>query len=240
MELKRFFAEKDAYDGENIIIKGDEFYHMFKVLRHKIGYDLIVSLGDGKDYYSTITQIEKDFAIVKVNKIEPNPCHTDMEICLFQALPKGSKIDFIIQKCVELGVKTIYPFNSAYVNETKFAPDRLKRVSIEAAKQTGIGVKPFIGDLISFDEMLNKLSSYDLVVCPYEKATTEKIKNIEFKSTIKSIAYVIGSEGGFKETEIKEIEDRGAKIISLGCQILKSDTAAIITAALIRYKLGEI
>ncbi len=238
MELKRFFAPQSALTNDVITISGDEFYHLFKVLRHKEGYKIIVSLEDGKDYYCTITRMYKDYCEAKVDEVKDNPCISDITLTLFQALPKGNKIDFVIQKCVELGVTEIKPFISQYVNETKFNLDRNQRIAIEASKQSCRSIKCEVSDVISFEEMLNQLANYDLVIFAYEKATTGKIGSIPQLKTSKRIAYIIGSEGGFLEDEVTQILNRGAYMITLGSHILRTETASIVVAAIINYEIN--
>ncbi|MDE7337511.1 MAG: 16S rRNA (uracil(1498)-N(3))-methyltransferase, partial [Clostridia bacterium] len=147
MEIKRFFAEKEDYDGNNIKIYGEEFAHMTKVLRHKVGYKIIVNLDDGKDYECTLTEIKPDCAVAKVDSIKENECKTKAEVTLFQALPKGDKFDFIVQKCVELGVEKIVPFLSRYTNESKFNIVRSRKIAIEACKQCGRSRKAEVAEL---------------------------------------------------------------------------------------------
>lgn len=238
MEIKRFFAPQSALINNTITIDGDEYYHLFKVLRHKVGFKIIVSLEDGKDYYCTIIGMAKDFCEARVDEIKENPCISDVKITLFQALPKGNKIDLIIQKCVELGVSKIVPFMSQYVNEDKFNLERSRKISIEASKQSCRSIKCEIEDLINFEDMLNYLKEFDLVILPYEKATFGRLGEIKGLRQAKNIAYIIGSEGGFTDSEVKNLEDEDAKIISLGSQILRTETAAIITAALISYEIS--
>ena len=136
MEIKRFFVDAENYDGKNIIVDGEEYIHMSKVLRHKVGYQIIVNLDDGKDYYCVIREMGKDYAKAEVQKVVDNECKASASVTLFQALPKGDKLDFITQKCVELGVERIVPFLSKYVNETKFNLPRANRIALEARNQT--------------------------------------------------------------------------------------------------------
>ena len=238
MEIKRFFAPQSALSNNLITITGDEFYHLSKVLRHKIGYKIIVSLEDGKDYYCTITKMEKDSCEAIVDDVEDNPCISDVKITLFQAIPKGSKIDLIIQKTTELGVDEIVPFYSKYTNEKKFNIERNKKIAVEASKQSGRAKITKIRDVISFEDMLDMLLKFDLVIMPYEHSTEGRIGDIKKLKTAKNIAYIIGSEGGFDALEVQKAQEKGAKIVTLGKTILRVETAAIVALAIIKYELG--
>lgn len=240
MEIKRFFADKSDYADGFIIIDKDEFVHLTKVLRHKIGYKVIVNLNDEKDYLGHIVEIAKDYAKIQVDEIIENQCKTKAEVTLFQALPKGDKFDFIIQKCVELGVKNITPFLSKFTNETKINHSRSERIALEACKQCGRSIKAEIGELIEFDEMVQKLKEFDTIIFPYEHATVGSMAEIKGLEEGKKIALIIGSEGGFSPEEAQKIEECGGQILSLGKRILRCETASIISVGLVMYELGEL
>ena len=240
MEIKRFFANADNYDGRYIIIDGEEYTHMSKVLRHKVGYQIIVNLDDGKDYNCTIKEMNKDYAKAQVDEIVDNECKAKASVTLFQALPKGDKIDLITQKCVELGVEKIVPFLSQYTNETKFNLQRLSRIALEACKQCGRARRPQVGDLVDFDGLLNMLDEYDTVILPYEHANVGKISDVQGLMSGKKIALIIGSEGGFAPEEVQKIVSKGGQVVSLGKRILRCETAAIIASALVMYEMGDL
>lgn len=238
MEIKRFFANN--FDGRYIIIDGEEYTHLSKVLRHKVGYQIIVNLDDGKDYYCTIKEMNKDYAKAQVDEIVDNECKASASVTLFQALPKGDKLDLITQKCVELGVEKIVPFLSQYTNETKFNLQRLSRIALEACKQCGRARRPQVGDLLDFDGLLNMLDEYDTVILPYEHAKVGKISAVQGLESGKKIALIIGSEGGFAPQEVERIVAKRGQVVSLGKRILRCETAAIITSALIMYEMGDL
>ena len=240
MELKRFFASAEDFDGRYITLEGEEFEHMTKVLRHKVGFKIIVSLNDGKDYYCTIVEIRKTYAKAEVDEIIDNECKSKASVTLFQALPKGDKLDIIIQKCVELGVEDIIPFKSRFTNESKYNVNRARRIALEACKQCGRARKANVGELVDFEEMIERLSYYDVVILPYENAKVGSMRDVVGLGEGKKIALIIGSEGGFFSDEVKLAEKKNAQVISLGKRILRCETAAIIASALIMYELGDL
>ena len=240
MELNRFFENANNYDVRYILIDGEEYAHMSKVLRHKVGYQIIVNLDDGKDYYCTIREMNKDYAKAEVDKIVDNECKASASVTLFQALPKGDKLDLIVQKCVELGVEKIVPFLSQYTNESKFNMQRLNRIALEACKQCGRARSAQVGELVDFDGLLGMLDEYDAVILPYEHAKVGKISAVQGLESGKKIALIIGSEGGFAPQEVEQIVAKRGQVVSLGKRILRCETAAIITSALIMYEMGDL
>lgn len=238
MEIKRFFVEANNIHNNTVEIMGEELYHMSKVLRCKVGYKIIVCDNSGKDYYCTITDISKDIAVAKIDEIKENDSELNHNITLFQALPKGDKLDLITQKIVELGLKQLIPFTSRYTNETKFNKHRLEKISLEACKQCGRATICDVGDLIDINDLYKELSSYDLVIFPYENAEKGSISLIENIEDNQTIAIVIGSEGGFDESEAKNIVESGGVSVSLGKRILRCETAAIVASALTVNALG--
>ena len=241
MEIRRFFVPNEAAYDNYITIDGDQFVHMTKVLRYKVGYQLILCLDDGVDYYCTIMEIGKKSAKARIDLVEKNNAVPYTKITLYQALPKGDKIDLITQKCTELGIYAIKPFLSQYTNETKFNKQRIEKIGMEACKQCGRGKLPIIGELCNFDEMLEDAMKNDILIMPYENAQFGKISSIRNLKQAKTIGIIIGSEGGFSEEEVKKAKKLAkAKIVSLGNRILRCETAAIVANTLVMYEIGEL
>ena len=241
MEIRRFFVPNEAAYDNYITIDGEQFTHMVKVLRYKVGYQLILCLDDGLDYHCTIREITKKYARAGIDYVEKNNAVPNTKITLYQALPKGDKLDLIIQKCTELGIFAIKPFLSRYTNETKYNLERNKKIALEACKQCGRGKLPIIGELTDFDTMLEDAAKNDILIMPYENATVGRISSIKGLKQAKSIGIIIGSEGGFEESEVKKAKkDAKAKVVSLGNRILRCETAAIVTNTLVMYEIGEL
>ncbi len=241
MEIRRFFVPNEAAYDNYITIDGDQFIHMTKVLRYKVGYELILCLDDGLDYHCTIMEIDKKSAKARIDLVEKNNAVPYTKITLYQALPKGDKLDLITQKCTELGIYAIKPFTSRYTNETKFNLDRIKKIGLEACKQCGRGKLPIIGELTDFDTMLEDAMKNDILIMPYENAQFGKISSIRNLKKAKTIGIIIGSEGGFAEEEVKKAKKEAkAKIVSLGNRILRCETAAIVANTLVMYEIGEL
>lgn len=237
MEIRRFFAKPENMIGEFITLDGDEFLHMTKVLRYKVGYKAIVCLNDGYEHTCEITQINKKDAILKVqesNLIDKK----GIELTVFAGILKNNKLDFVIQKGVELGVDKFYPFISSYSAETKFSKERSEQIAKDAAKQCGTTYLTEINDLIDFNSLQSKLDEYDTVLLAYENETINSVKNTEIKG--KKIAIIVGPEGGFKVEEMRQLKSLGAKVITLGKRILRAETASIVLSTLVLDKMGEL
>lgn len=238
MEIRRFYVDSgDICDGF-VTVKGDEFIHMTKILRHKIGYKIVVNNNfDGYDYYAVITEIGKDAARAKIIEKAINDTGTSVEITLMQALPKGDKSDFISQKATELGVEKIIFFISEFTAEKKLNLDRIRRITLEACKQCGRAFVPSVEILNSVDELL--ISEYDKVILMSEHERELSLSDVKIESDKKKVALIVGSEGGFSDREVNEFVTKGAISVSLGKRILRAETASVAAMTIIMYKLGE-
>lgn len=240
MDFKRFYVGANDITDNVVTILGDEFWHLTKVLRYKVGYYIVVCNNeDGKDYICKITLIDKDYAQAVIEDVQENECKTKHSITLFQALPKGDKADLICQKAVELGVQNIFFFNSRYVSEKKFNLDRLHKINVEACKQCGRSRISTVAGLFDFDEMLNILSHFDKVIICFEKEDKNSIKSALAHVDADNIAIIIGSEGGFSDDEVALCKQKGAESVTLGSRIMRCETASIVACGIVMYELGE-
>ncbi|MEG1394539.1 MAG: RsmE family RNA methyltransferase [Clostridia bacterium] len=239
MEIKRFFLNSACVDNR-FVIDGEEFEHLTKVLRYKVGYQAIICNDDGKDYLCTIESIGKCSAVAVVDSAQENCTVGRVKLTLFQAMPKGDKLDLIIQKACELGASEVTPFLSRFTNETKFNAERANRISKEACKQCGRAKLLQVNELTEFEQVVEEMKNFDIVIVPYENAEFGKIGDVDGLDKAQSVALVIGSEGGFAQEEVDALKQIGGKIVSLGKRILRCETAAIASIGLIMYFAGEL
>ncbi|MCJ7690146.1 MAG: 16S rRNA (uracil(1498)-N(3))-methyltransferase [Clostridiaceae bacterium] len=246
--MHKFFVPKQSIVDNVAIIDGEDVKHIYKVLRLKISDKVSINNCEGKEYIGAITLIDKKQVIV--NLLQENPINNEsaIEIYLFQGLPKSTKMDLIVQKNTELGVKAITPvITERVVVKTELKEfkkvDRWNRIALEASKQSKRSLVPQINDPIEFSNLLEELKHMDLVVVPYENEEGYGIKklvqNIE-KNNIVKVAIVIGPEGGFEECEILKLKEIGASIVTLGPRILRTETAGFTCLSLIMYELGDL
>lgn len=246
--MHKFFVPRENFKESFAIIDGDDVKHIYKVLRLKNGDKVSINNCCGEEYLGEIISITK--AIVEVKLIEKLPVNNEspVEIHLYQGLPKSSKMDLIVQKATELGVKQITPVVTQRViikNEMeKFKKvDRWNKIALEACKQCKRTLIPSITMPIDFDTLIKELSNMDMVIVPYENqedlGIKKVIKGLQARK-IKKIGIVIGPEGGFETSEIENLKDNGAYIVTLGPRILRTETAGLVAASLLMYELGDL
>lgn len=247
--MSRFFVDKSSVDiGNNTVtISGEDVKHIAGVLRAAPGDHLELSDGMGTDYDVVIDHISKDSILTKIIGSRPNKTEPPIEVTLFQGIPKADKMDYIIQKCVELGVKRIIPVTTARTvvrfankkdSDSKAA--RWRRIAQEAAKQCDRGIIPEVGDPVSFNEAVGQASGFDLKLIPYEEESRGSLRRLlkEF-SNAGTIAVFIGPEGGFTADEAEKAVKGGFASVTLGPRILRTETAGLASAAIIMYELGD-
>ena len=237
---KRFFVTNENIDNETITLTGEEHNHLSRVLRLPVGAE-VECFADGDNLYNCeITSITKQSTTLKVLSTYECDANPKESVTLFQALPKGEKLELIIQKVSELGVSEIVTFTSnftiAKTNDNKLP--RLEKIAVSAAKQCGRTRLISLSPTITFKQMLDRVKQYDLIIFANETEDNGGLQNLVKKGL--KIALIVGSEGGFSAQEIEQIKQVGAKSISMGKRILRAETAAISLSACVLYELGEL
>lgn len=227
-EMKRFFGQKK---GEQILIDGDEFVHLKKVLRMEEGDKVIASINDENDYYCTIARLNKNDCLLDVDYVEKCPALPKRDLTLFQMMPKKDYFDSIIAKSIELGVNKIVPFSSEFTQNKIFKRERIQTQIQTACKQCERSALPQVSDIVSFKMMLEMLNEYDVVIFAYENE--QKQFSPDILAGKQKIAIIVGNEAGFSEKEATEIQNKQVNSISLGRRILRCDTAVVATLALV-------
>ena len=240
-----FFADSSAIGEKEIIIRGSDLNHMKNVLRLQIGEQICIhEESTGKEYRCEIAGYEKDVAQLHIMWVEEANRELPSKIYLFQGLPKGDKMELIIQKAVELGVSEIVPVamkNCVVKLDEKKAQSKCKRwqaIAESAAKQSKRTVIPQIQMPLSWKQALEEAKELDVVLVPYEnergmEATREIFRSIPEGA---SIGVMIGPEGGFSPEEIAQL-DKDMHRISLGRRILRTETAGMATLSMLIYEL---
>ncbi|MBQ2975903.1 MAG: 16S rRNA (uracil(1498)-N(3))-methyltransferase [Clostridia bacterium] len=228
--MHRFFA--DFLDENSAVLNEEEAAHALKVLRLRQG-DACQALMDGSVYEATISQIQPQ-VILQLGEKLPSP-EPSIRVTLYQGLPKGDKMDFLSQKCTEAGIFRIVPvlFSRCVVkwekkDDEKKLP-RWQRIAAEAAKQSGRAIVPEIGRPVTLKQLCEELKEYDLALVPWEDQKGNGIRQ-QFAGQ-KNIAVVIGPEGGMAPEEIEMMRQSGARPVTLGPRIFRTETAGL--AALI-------
>ena len=245
--MHRFFAEPDQIGEKEIVITGADVNHIRNVLRMRTEEEVLIADGRGAEYRCKLTELgENEVRAQILWKLDGN-AELASAITLFQGLPKSDKMDFIVQKCVELGVSRIVPVSTkrAVVKlDAKKEQTRLKRwntISESAAKQSGRGVIPEVSGVMSFGKALEEAKKLDVLLIPYERAEhmaeTRRVMG-EIRPG-QSVGIFIGPEGGFEESEVEEAVAAGAQAITLGRRILRTETAGLAVMAMLGYLLEE-
>lgn len=243
--MNRFFVEKNNIKESTIIITDPEdIKHISKVLRLQVDEWLEISDGEKYEYVGRIMNISNkavEVAIVNKSMFLREPV---TKVTLYQGIPKQSKMDYIVQKSVELGVSEIVPvFTKRTVVQDKGnfhkKIDRWQRIALGASKQCRRGIVPIVKETRTYEEVLQAFQEQQLILLLNESENEIKIKDILRKeeNSKKSIAIIIGSEGGFSEDEVNRAIKAGAVSVSLGKTILRTETAGAVALAVIFYEL---
>lgn len=242
--MYQFFVEEEQVHSDSISITGGDVNHIKNVLRMKNGEKIRVSKKSGQAYFCHISSILDDEVIAAIDSADETGTELDNHIVLYQGLPKGDKMELIIQKAVELGVSEIVPVamkNCVVKLDEKKAQSKCKRwqaIAESAAKQSKRTVIPQIQMPLSWKQALEEAKELDVVLVPYEnergmEATREIFRSIPEGA---SIGVMIGPEGGFSPEEIAQL-DKDMHRISLGRRILRTETAGMATLSMLIYEL---
>ena len=233
--MPRFFIRSERITNNTISIIGEDAHHIARSLRMAIGDSITVCDMQGNEYSCTVKSFDEDREVVaEIVSTKHSQNEPKLFIRLFQALPKGDKLDTIIQKAVECGASQIVPFQSerCVVKIKNDSEDRKnqrrQKISEEAAKQCGRSLIPEITNALSFDDALKLAAESELFLFCYEGDGTVSLGKIlrEYNEFPKNISIMIGSEGGFSQNEVERAKNNGAVLTGLGNRILRTETAS--------------
>lgn len=235
--MPRFFLQ--SIDESNIFLDGENARHIGRSLRMKPDESVTICCG-GYDYDCVIRRITEEN--VYLDLIGKHPCEAEptVDVTLFQAVPKSDKLEFIIQKAVELGASRIVPVLTqrciSRPSEKDFLKKlpRLAKISEEAAKQSGRGIIPEITPVVSFRECLEMTKKLDKTIMLYEGEGGKNFGEVELNS-IKTVGILIGSEGGFEKSEVDSAVSVGVERVWLGKRILRCETAPISALSILMF-----
>lgn len=246
--MRRFFVESELISNDEIAIIGELEHYLSDVLRLKIG--ALIELSDGEKEICTVKLTEFAAGVIKgeISERRAFSMKSKVEIYLYQGLPKGDKLEFIVQKCTELGVSGIIPIEMprsvVRIIKDKSAKKtaRLQKIATEAAQQSKQDVVPQISEPLSWQEFLREtesLAGLTLVLWEDEKFCGLKDALVNY-AEVGRINLIIGPEGGLGAEEAEELKKRGAISVSLGRKILRTETAPIAALAMIGYHYGDL
>ena len=239
--MPRFFTQTISAEGG--IISGDDAKHISRVLRMKVGELLTACDTKGYDYDCLIESLSDREVSLRVLEVRPSQSEPDVRVSLYQAMPKGDKLELIIQKAVELGVDSITPVMTRRCvskPDSKSMAKKLEpynRIALEAAKQSGRGKVPQVCPMLDLPQALDEMAQTSCPILFYENATAPAKQVIDGAG--KEIAVLIGSEGGFDESEVELAIQKGCQVLSLGKRILRCETAPLAALSIIMFETGN-
>lgn len=247
LSMYHFFAQHENIYDTYIELTGTDVNHIKNVLRFKEGDKLLISSGDNVDYSCHIAEFGEDKIIAAIDSRDEVGKELPSKVYLFQGLPKGDKMEFIIQKMTELGVYSIIPVamkRSVVKLDSKKADSKVKRwnaIAESAAKQSKRSIIPKVTEVMTFKQALKMASDVDVKLLPYECADgIEKTKSIiEGLHGGTSVAVFIGPEGGFDIEELELAKECGWEVITLGKRILRTETAGMMLMSVLMYHFEE-
>ncbi|SJZ62213.1 16S rRNA (uracil(1498)-N(3))-methyltransferase [Eubacterium coprostanoligenes] len=239
--MQKLFVENIS--DEKIILDGESARHIAKSLRMRVGDVICVTDGGGEDYGCQIEEITKDEVVLKVCYKQVCESEPSCKVTIYQGVPKSTKLEDIIQKCVELGVTEIVP---TLTKRCVSRPDdksagkknqRYQKIALEAAQQSGRGIVPKIENMKNLKQALAEDESEVKIV--FFEGGGKKLTDIIDKNT-KSVSIFIGPEGGFEEAEVEQIEAAGGVRATLGKRILRTQTAPVAGLTAIMLLTGNL
>lgn len=242
--MPRFFL--DFPGGDTAVISGQDAVHIRRALRMQEGENLTICDGRGTDYFSEITGFDGDNVLLKVLYHTPTSCEPTAAVTLYQGLPKSDKMEFIIQKAVELGVTAIVPVETARSvaridhdgEKARKKAERWQKIADEAAGQCGRGILPKIGTPMTFKQALAHMRESSAPVIAFYEGGGQPLHTLVNRDSRK-LAVVIGPEGGFERPEMEMLKAQGADTATLGPRILRCETAPLAALAVIMALTGN-
>jgi 16S rRNA (uracil1498-N3)-methyltransferase len=256
MSRRRFYATPDEIDGSTIKLSPAETHHLTRVLRLGFGEEVFVFDGCGREYRCGFAALERSCARLEISEELLDEVESAVHITLAQALAKGEKFDFIIQKATELGVSAVVPLATAHADvklsdeRSEKRLDRWRRISLEALKQCGrrrlvriappVALKDFLGTVQTRDAGASD-SRFPRALLVFSErggaSITEALAHTVDKS---AVVAMVGPEGGWSDEELTILDERGARAVTLGPRVLRAETAAVVAVTLIQHILGDL
>ncbi|MFB3886959.1 MAG: 16S rRNA (uracil(1498)-N(3))-methyltransferase [Thermodesulfobacteriota bacterium] len=244
--MPRFYVPQPQIENGMLKIEGDEVKHIRRVLRLGAGDGIAVFDGSGKEYEGKIVEEGTSFVVVRIENILSSEGESPLEMILAQSLLKGEKMDYLIQKATELGVKEIIPFSSSRSIPLLEKSKRLNRhlrwekIAIEASKQCGRGVVPKMELLQDYPEMFQNIRPGFLRFILREREGVRLKDVLERLKDRRKVFFIVGPEGGLSHDEVDLARENGFIPLTMGKRILRSETASLCLLSILQYEWGDI
>ena len=244
--MVRFYVPEPHIEEGVLRVEGTEVRHIRKVLRLKAGDPVTIFDGSAKEYEGSIVELGPSFVLIQIQNASSPHRDSQLEITLAQSLLKGEKMDYLIQKATELGIKEIVPFFSSRSVPLLEKSKRLERhhrwekITIEASKQCGRGTLPVVKPLQDYSEMLRVAPTDSLRFILWEKEGVALKQILKRSAEKKKIFFIVGPEGGLSEAEVEESMTMGFTPVTLGKRIVRAETASLCLLSILQYEWGDI
>lgn len=253
--MNRFFVSKKSFHGDKVLLGSDHAHQLRDVLRMKEGEHIVVLDNEGLEYDVVLTQVRREQVIGQIEEKRPAAGEPAVQVTLFQSLLTRDKFEIVLQKCTEVGVTEFVPMvtERSLIRETFIKPekvDRWQRIITEAAEQSHRGRIPKLLSPLSFVQALEQLADFDrrLIAWPAPEClyrgpaegglSLRQALRADNQNVPRTVALLIGPEGGFSEREVELAKENSVTPITLGPRILRTETAAIVASALVLYEVS--
>ena len=242
--MTRFFISAEDLNPQFITLIGDNAAHA-KVLRLKVGEQVLVCDGNGRECVCTISDIEPNIVSLVVDALQASDSEAAVQASVYMAFSKGDKLEHVIQKATELGAYEIVAFPSARCvsrpdeKSLKKKLERWQKIAASAAEQSGRGIIPEVVVLNSFEQAIKRASEADLSILFYENERATTLKMALTDNEFKTISFLTGPEGGLDDREVEMAKNAGLSVCTLGKRILRCETAPLCALSAVMYHIGE-
>lgn len=248
--MPRFFVHPQQITSDTIQITASDARHISKVLRMSSGDSVTVCDGRGAEYQCTISAASADCVTLRIEDFNASASEPPITVTLYQALPKASKMETIIQKCTELGICKIVPCITARCvvklendGAARRKVERWQVIAQEAAKQSQRGIVPTIEMPLPFEQAVQSLAKHDLKFAAYELERRQGLRSLLQAASAarpKTVGFFIGPEGGIADEEAALLAKYYIPTVTLGPRILRCETAPVALTSMLMYELGDV
>ena len=242
--MTRFFVTPEEMQPDFLVLTGENAKHA-KVLRLKAGEEVLVCDGQGTECLCTISDVSPDQISLVVKKRQASETEAAVQVSVYMAFPKADKLEHVIQKATELGAFEIVAFPSARCvsrpdeKSLQKKLERWQKIAASAAEQSGRGRVPQVIVLPSYKAALERAAQADRALLFYENERSTTLKMALQESPYRTVSLLTGPEGGLEVSEVKQAEDAGLRVCTLGKRILRCETAPLCALSAVMYDAGE-
>ena len=242
--MTRFFVTPEEMQPEFLVLTGENAQHA-KVLRLKNGEEVLVCDGAGRECLCTVSDVSPGQISLVVNKRQESESEAAVKVSVYMAFPKADKLEHVIQKATELGAYEIVAFPSARCiskpddKSLKKKLERWQKIAASAAEQSGRGLIPQVLTLGSYKEALERAAKADKAILFYENERATTLRMAMEAGSHHTVSLLTGPEGGLEEKEVKQAQDAGLRVCTLGKRILRCETAPLCALSAVMYASGE-